>query len=187
MLPIIFFSVLFGLGITVVGEKGKTVFAFFEGGADAMFWVTNIIMKFCPIRCIFFNWCIGVKIWFRFIDSTWKTNDSCLCNYALFYCCCAWRYREAGLLLIFSTLKLLKDELLLAYSTSSSETVLPKVMHKMEKFRCPKNIVSFVVPTGYSFNLDDSTLYQALATPFIAQIYEMIGLSDHSTPIYIIL
>ena len=48
-------------------------------------------------------------------------------------------------------------------------------------------IVSFVVPTGYSFNLDGSTLYQALATPFIAQIYEMIDLSDHSTPIYIIL
>ena len=72
---------------------------------------------------------------------------------------------------VFHLIKVLKDELLLAYSTSSSETVLPKVMEKMEKFGCPKDIVSFVIPTGYSFNLDGSTLYQALAAIFIAQMY----------------
>ncbi|TGV18545.1 cation:dicarboxylase symporter family transporter, partial [Mesorhizobium sp. M00.F.Ca.ET.186.01.1.1] len=72
---------------------------------------------------------------------------------------------------ITSILRILKDELLLAYSTSSSETVLPKIMEKMEKMGCPKAITSFVVPTGYSFNLDGSTLYQALAALFIAQMY----------------
>src|SRR6185437_1220736 len=72
---------------------------------------------------------------------------------------------------IFTIIKILKDELILAYSTSSSETVLPRLMDKMEKSGCPKDIVSFVIPTGYSFNLDGSTLYQALAAIFIAQMY----------------
>jgi len=60
---------------------------------------------------------------------------------------------------------------LLGYSTASSETVLPKIMEKMEKIGCPKAITSFVIPTGYSFNLDGSTLYQAIAALFIAQMY----------------
>ena len=61
--------------------------------------------------------------------------------------------------------------MILAYSTASSETVLPKIMEKMEKFGCPKAITSFVIPTGYSFNLDGSTLYQAIAAIFLAQMY----------------
>ncbi len=70
-----------------------------------------------------------------------------------------------------NSLRFLKDELILAYSTASSETVLPKIMEKMEKFGCPKAITSFVIPTGYSFNLDGSTLYQAIAAIFLAQMY----------------
>jgi proton glutamate symport protein len=72
---------------------------------------------------------------------------------------------------IWSIIRILKDELLLAYSTSSSETVLPRIMEKMERLGCPKAITSFVIPTGYSFNLDGSTLYQAIAALFIAQMY----------------
>ncbi|MDP4164796.1 MAG: cation:dicarboxylase symporter family transporter, partial [Bacillota bacterium] len=78
--------------------------------------------------------------------------------------------RAVGLNL-FKLIKVLKDELILAYSTASSETVLPKLIEKMERFGCPKAITSFVIPTGYSFNLDGSTLYQALAAIFIAQMY----------------
>lgn len=72
---------------------------------------------------------------------------------------------------IFYLIKVLKDELILAFSTASSEAVLPRVMMKMEKLGAPKDIVSFVIPTGYSFNLDGSTLYQAIAALFIAQMY----------------
>ncbi|RCO05806.1 glutamate:protein symporter, partial [Bacilli bacterium] len=68
-------------------------------------------------------------------------------------------------------LNLIKEELLLAFSTSSSETVLPRIMEKMEKAGSPKHIVSFVIPTGYSFNLDGSVLYQAIAALFVAQMY----------------
>jgi proton glutamate symport protein len=74
----------------------------------------------------------------------------------------------------FSVIKLMrifKDELVLAYSTASSETVLPRVIEKMEAYGAPASITSFVVPTGYSFNLDGSTLYQSIAAIFIAQLY----------------
>jgi proton glutamate symport protein len=74
---------------------------------------------------------------------------------------------------LLSILKILKEEIILAYSTASSESVLPKVMEKMEKFGCPKSVTSFVIPVGYSFNLDGSTLYQALAALFIAQMYHI--------------
>lgn len=72
---------------------------------------------------------------------------------------------------IFVILKVLKDELILAFTTASSESVLPRLMDKMEKFGCPKSITSFVIPTGYTFNLDGSSIYQALASLFVAQMY----------------
>ncbi len=72
---------------------------------------------------------------------------------------------------IFILFKILKDELILAFSTASSETVLPRIMQKMEAYGAPKAISSFVIPTGYSFNLDGSTLYQSIAAIFIAQLY----------------
>ena len=72
---------------------------------------------------------------------------------------------------IWTIIKILKDELILAYSTASSETVLPRMMEKMEAYGAPKSITSFVVPIGYSFNLDGSTLYQSIAAIFIAQLY----------------
>ena len=72
---------------------------------------------------------------------------------------------------IFSIIKILKDELLLAFSTSSSEAVLPVMMKKMEKFGAPRDVTSFVIPIGYSFNLDGSALYQSIAALFVAQMY----------------
>ncbi|MDQ0882051.1 Na+/H+-dicarboxylate symporter [Peribacillus sp. V2I11] len=72
---------------------------------------------------------------------------------------------------IFILMKILKDELILAFTTASSESVLPMLIAKMEKFGCPKAVTSFVIPTGYTFNLDGSSIYQAIAAVFIAQMY----------------
>ena len=72
---------------------------------------------------------------------------------------------------IFSIMKILKNELILAFSTSSSESVLPIIMQKMERFGSPKDVTSFVVPIGYTFNLDGSALYQSIAALFVAQMY----------------
>jgi proton glutamate symport protein len=171
MLAIIFFAVMFGLGIAAIGEKGKPVLAFFQGTADAMFWVTNQVMKFAPFGVFAL---IGVTVSKFGVESLIPLGKLVLCVYGtmlLFVFAILGGIAKLCGTSIFHLIKILKDEIILAYSTASSETVLPKVMEKMEKYGCPKDVVSFVVPTGYSFNLDGSTLYQALAAIFIAQMY----------------
>jgi proton glutamate symport protein len=171
MLAIIFFSVLFGLGVAAAGEKGRPVLNFFNGVADAMFWVVNTIMRFAPFGVFAL---IGVTVSKFGLSSLIPLGKLViLVHFAmLFFILVVLGIiaRISGVK-ITAILRVLKDELLLAYSTSSSETVLPKIMEKMEKMGCPKAITSFVIPTGYSFNLDGSTLYQALAALFIAQMY----------------
>jgi proton glutamate symport protein len=171
MLPIIFFSVMFGLGIGALGEKGKPVINFFHAVADAMFWVTNAIMKVAPIGVFGL---IGVTVSKFGVASLFPLGKLVISVYGamiFFIIVVLGIIAKMVGTSIFSIIKILKDELLLAYSTASSETVLPKLMEKMEKFGCPQSVTSFVIPTGYSFNLDGSTLYQALAAIFIAQLY----------------
>ncbi|MGE6379639.1 cation:dicarboxylate symporter family transporter [Peribacillus muralis] len=171
MLAIIFFSVLFGLSIAAIGEKGKPVFRFFQGTAEGMFYLTNMVMKFAPIGVFAL---IGVTISKFGLESLIPLGKLALSVYGtmIFFVIVV-----LGLIAkfvgfnIFTLIKLLKEELILAFSTASSEAVLPKIMEKMEKAGCPKHIATFVIPTGYSFNLDGSTLYQALAAIFIAQMY----------------
>lgn len=171
MLAIIFFSVIFGLGLAAIGDKGKPVLRFFQGTADAMFYVTNQIMKFAPFGVFAL---IGVTVSKFGIGSLMPLGKLVILVYATmaFFIIVVLGFvaKLAGFN-IFRLISILKDELILAYSTSSSETVLPRIMEKMEWVGCPKHITSFVIPTGYSFNLDGSTLYQALAAIFIAQMY----------------
>lgn len=171
MLAIIFFSVFFGLGVAAIGEKGKPVLAFFQGTAEAMFYVTNQIMKFAPFGVFAL---IGVTVSTFGVSSLIPLSKLVITVYGamvFFILVVLGLTAKAFGINIFHIIRILKDELILAYSTASSETVLPKIIEKMEKFGCPKAVTSFVVPTGYSFNLDGSTLYQALAAIFIAQMY----------------
>lgn len=171
MLAIIFFSVFFGLGVAAIGEKGKPVLAFFQGTAEAMFYVTNQIMKFAPFGVFAL---IGVTVSTFGVSSLIPLSKLIFTVYGamIFFIIVVLGFvaKLVGVN-IFNLFRILKDELILAYSTASSEAVLPKVMEKMERFGCPKAITAFVIPTGYSFNLDGSTLYQALAAIFIAQMY----------------
>lgn len=171
MLAIIFFSVLFGLGVAAIGEKGRPVLSFFSGVADAMFWVTNTIMKFAPIGVFAL---IAVTVSTFGIQSLIPLSKLAILVYAamaFFVIVVLGIVARIAKINIFKLIKVLKEELILAYSTSSSETVLPRVMKKMENLGAPKDVVSFVIPTGYSFNLDGSTLYQSIAAIFIAQMY----------------
>ncbi|ALC83471.1 MULTISPECIES: cation:dicarboxylate symporter family transporter [Bacillus] len=171
MLAIVFFSVLFGAGVAAIGERGKPVLDFFQGVGDTMFWITNQIMKLAPFGVFAL---IGITVSKFGLESLIPLGKLAIVTYGsmVFFVIVVFNIiaRIAGIRL-FSLLRLLKDEILLAFSTSSSETVLPRVMQKLEKFGCPKAITSFVVPTGYTFNLDGSTLYQALASVFIAQMF----------------
>lgn len=188
MLSIIFFSVLFGLGVAAIGEKGKPVLAFFQGVADAMFWVTNLIMKFAPFGVFGL---IGVTVSKFGLASLIPLGKLMILVYLtmiFFIVVVLGSIAKMVGTSVFSIMKVLKDELILAYSTSSSEAVLPKLMEKMGKFGCPKDVVSLVIPTGYSFNLDGSTLYQALAAIFIAQMYGIdLSLAEQVTLVLVLM
>ncbi|WP_026907178.1 cation:dicarboxylate symporter family transporter [Paucisalibacillus globulus] len=171
MLAIIFFSVVFGLGVAAIGERGKPVLRLFEGVAHAMFYVTNLFMKYAPIGVFAL---IGVTISKYGFTSLIPLGKLALTVYGtmiFFVIVILGLMAKIIGLNIFKLLKLIKEELLLAFSTSSSETVLPRIMDKMEQAGSPKHIASFVIPTGYSFNLDGSVLYQAIAALFVAQMY----------------
>ena len=171
MLAIIFFSVMFGLGVAAIGEKGVPILNFFRGTADAMFYVTDKVMKIAPLGVFAL---IGVTVSKFGLASLIPLGKLVVVVYAamiIFVLVVLGIVAKIAGYNIFKLLAYLKDELVLGYSTASSETVLPRIMEKMERLGCPKGIVSFVIPTGYSFNLDGSTLYQAIASLFIAQMY----------------
>lgn len=171
LLAIVFFSVLFGVGIAVSGEKGKTVLNFFDGVLEAMFWMTNLVMKFAPIGVFAL---IGVNVAKFGIGSLIPLGKLVIVVYATMF---FFVFVVLGIIAkwagtsIITLIKILKDELILAFTTASSESVLPRLMAKMENFGCPKAVTSFVIPTGYTFNLDGSSIYQAIAALFIAQMY----------------
>lgn len=171
MLAIIFFAVVFGLGVAAIGEKGKPVLRFFEGTAKAMFYVTNLFMKYAPIGVFAL---IGVtisKYGFASLIPLGKLALTVYGTMAFFVIVILGIMAKIIGVNIFKLLGSIKEELLLAFSTASSETVLPRIMDKMEQAGSPKHIASFVIPTGYSFNLDGSVLYQAIAALFIAQMF----------------
>lgn len=171
MLAIIFFAVMFGLGLAKLGERGKPLLNFFELVAETMFNLTNSIMRFAPFGVFAL---IGVTVSKFGVSSLIPLGKLMVTVYgamAFFIIVILGLLSKWAGISIFKLMGVLKEELLLAYSTASSETVLPRIMEKLEKMGCPKAITSFVIPTGYSFNLDGSTLYQALAAIFIAQMY----------------
>ncbi|MBS6033151.1 MULTISPECIES: glutamate/aspartate:proton symporter GltP [Pantoea] len=180
MLPIIFFSVLFGLGLSSLpSEQRDPLVNLFRGISETMFKVTHMIMRYAPVGVFAL---IAVTIANFGFASLWPLAKLVLLVYAaiLFFAFVVLGGVARFCKLRITTLmRILKDELILSYSTSSSETVLPRIMQKMEAYGAPKAITSFVVPTGYSFNLDGSTLYQSIAAIFIAQLYGIdLSLSD---------
>lgn len=180
MLPIIFFSVLFGLGLSSLpSEQRDPLVNLFRGISEAMFKVTHMIMRYAPVGVFAL---IAVTIANFGFASLWPLAKLVLLVYAaiLFFAFVVLGgVARLCKLRITTLMRILKDELILSYSTSSSETVLPRIMEKMEAYGAPKAITSFVVPTGYSFNLDGSTLYQSIAAIFIAQLYGIdLSLTD---------
>jgi len=171
MLAIIFFSVMFGLGVASIGDKGKPVLVFFQGVAEVMFWITNTIMKVAPIGVFAL---IGMTVSKFGVSSLIPLGKLIIAVYGtviIFILVILGPIAKMVGTSIFTIIKVIKEELILAFSSASSETVLPRIMQKMEEFGCPKAICSFVVPIGYTFNLDGSAIYQSLAALFIAQMY----------------
>ena len=157
MLPIIFFSVLFGLGLSSLpATHREPLVTVFRSISETMFKVTHMVMRYAPVGVFAL---IAVTVANFGFSSLWPLAKLVLLVHF------------AILFFALVVLGIVKDELILAYSTASSESVLPRIIEKMEAYGAPASITSFVVPTGYSFNLDGSTLYQSIAAIFIAQLY----------------
>lgn len=172
MLPVIFFAVLFGIGLSSLPATTKDpLLNVFHAVSETMFRVTHIIMKYAPVGV--FGLIAVTVANFGFTSLIPLAKLVVLVYAAIFF----FAFVVLGItakmfgINIFILFKILKDELILAFSTASSETVLPRIMQKMEAYGAPKAISSFVISTGYSFNLDGSTLYQSIAAIFIAQLY----------------
>lgn len=171
LLQVIFFAVLFGVSLSAVGDVGKPVLHFFQGVLDTMFKLTNIIMGAAPYGVFALMGFTVSQFGLAVLLPLGKLVIILYITMLIFILVVFGGVAKLAGVNIFTLLRNLGEELLIAFSTDSSESVFPRILKKMEQFGCPKSIVSFVIPTGYTFNLDGSALYQGLAIPFIAQMY----------------
>ena len=169
ILQVLFVSILFGIGFSLAGERARPALAFLEGLSHAVFRVVDILMSLAPIGAF------GAMAF-----TIGKFGIGAIVNLAslvgAFYLTSAvFIFVVLGLVAAlhgFNLLRLLayiKTEIFLVLGTSSSESALPGLMEKLEDAGCARPIVGLVVPTGYSFNLDGTNIYMALAALFIAQ------------------
>jgi aerobic C4-dicarboxylate transport protein len=171
LLPILFFAVLFGLSLAAMGDKGKPVVALFEKLTDVFFGVVNMIMKVSPIAASgAMAYTIG-KFGLGSLVSLGKLMGSVYITMFIFIFGVLGLIAKYYRFSIFKFISFIKEEILLVLGTSSSESALPRMMERLEKFGCSKSVVGLVVPTGYSFNLDGTAIYLSMAAIFIAQAY----------------
>lgn len=171
LLPIIFFAVFFGLALAAIGKKGEPVKEILNGVLEAVFWMIHRILALAPIGVFAFICVTIMTFGLSALIPLGKLVLVVMFAMAFFIVVVLGIVAKICGINVFSIIRILKEELLLAFSTASSETVLPSIMEKMEKFGTPKDVVSFVIPTGYTFNLDGSALYQSIAALFVAQMY----------------
>jgi proton glutamate symport protein len=172
LLPVIFFSVLFGLALqSVPTAYRKPVLDVLKGVSDAMFKVTGMVMHYAPfgvcalIAVTVANFGIGSLLPLLKLVAVTYLAIVIFGVLVLGITARIFGFR------IFTLLKIIKDELIIAFSTCSSAAVLPQLMKKVEDYGVPENIASFVIPTGYSFNLDGAAIYLGIAALFVAQLY----------------
>ncbi|MGN8063404.1 glutamate/aspartate:proton symporter GltP [Ralstonia sp. 22111] len=172
LLPVIFFSVLFGLGLqSVPDEFRKPVVATLKGIAEAMFKVTGIVMRYAPIGVCALIAVTVANFGFASLLPLLKLVAVTYLAIAVFVIAVLGVTARLFGFRILTLLRVIKDELIIAFSTCSSATVLPQLMKKMEDYGVPKSVTAFVVPTGYTFNLDGASIYLGIGTLFVAQLY----------------
>nr|WP_275422943.1 dicarboxylate/amino acid:cation symporter [Paenibacillus mucilaginosus] len=171
LLPVLFLAVLFGCSLAAMGKGGKPVIDFFEKITEVLFGIVNIIMKVSPIAAFgAMSYTIG-KFGFGSLIYLGKLMGSVYTTMALFIIIILGAICKMYGFSIFKFIRYIKEEIFLVVGTSSSEAALPKMMDKLEKYGCSKSVVGLVLPTGYSFNLDGTSIYLSMAALFIAQAY----------------
>ena len=170
VLPIVVFSVIFGIALALLSEKKKKpILDFAESLAETMFKFTNIIMHFAPFGV---GAAIAVTVGHLGLDILASLLKLLLTLYGALLVFLLGVLLPVALIVkvpIKKFFRAISEPVSIAFATTSSESALPKAMENMEKLGVPRKIVAFVLPTGYTFNLDGSTLYLSLASVFVAQ------------------
>ncbi len=169
VLQIVVFAILFAAACAAIGAKAKPVLDFCHGLAEVMFRYTGYVMKYAPIGV---GGAIAVTVSSRGLEVLKYLGVAVLTLYAALIIFNVFVHGGVCLLArvpVGAFARAVKEPALIAFSTSSSEAALPLALERMEQFGVPRHIVSFVIPTGYSFNLTGTTLYLSVALLFVAQ------------------
>lgn len=171
ILQVLVFSILFGVGLTRMGEKGRPLIQNFERLSNVFFNILGVVMVLAPLGAFGgMAFTIG-KYGLSTLLPLAKLMGTVYATMFLFVFVVLnliLRYYKISL---WSVLKFIKEELLIVLGTSSSESALPQIMDKLETLGCSRSVVGLVVPAGYSFNLDGTTIYLVMATVFLAQVF----------------
>ena len=185
ILPVVVFATLFGISLTRVGEAGQVVLSFFDAVAKVMFKYTDLVMRLTPIGvfgAMAYNvshmaaghgdatgahrgWAGVGFLLGRYAGLVGSLYLALICLFVLVFVPVLWIVKVR----VLDFARSVREPALTAFSTASSEAALPQLLENMVAFGVPRRVASFVIPTGYSFNLDGSTLYLILASMTIAQ------------------
>ena len=169
VLQIVVWSIIFAISLTMIGPKARPMVEFCESLAEAMFKFTHIVMKYAPIGvAAAMAYTVGKGGFGVLYNLAWLVGTLYIAL-AAFYLLVLIPVMYLFKIPIRKFFKAVKEPAVIAFSTTSSEAALPRAMEAMERLGVPRSVVSFVLPLGYSFNLDGSTLYLSLAAIFVAQ------------------
>ncbi|KXZ20713.1 glutamate:protein symporter [Bacillus nakamurai] len=173
LLAVIFFAILFGVAAAGIGKASAPVMNFFESTANIMFKLTQMVMVTAPIGVLALMAASVGQFGIALLLPMLKLIGTVFLGLFLILFVL---FPIVGLLFkikYFEVLKMIWDLFLIAFSTTSTETILPQLMDRMEKYGCPKRVVSFVVPSGLSLNCDGSSLYLSVSCIFLAQAFHV--------------
>jgi aerobic C4-dicarboxylate transport protein len=169
ILQVLLFALLFGFALSALGEKGKGVHKLIDSLSHAFFGIVNVIMKLAPVGAFgAMAFTIG-KFGVGSLSKLGMLMGSFYITCALFVFVVLGIIARLCGFSIFKFLRYISEELLIVLGTSSSESALPRMMTKLENMGCKKSVVGLVIPTGYSFNLDGTSIYLTMAALFVAQ------------------
>jgi proton glutamate symport protein len=169
VLQIVIFSIFFAIALGMIGEKGAPLVKLCESVTETMFKLTDIIMRYAPVG-------VGAAIAYTvghgglkvLVNLAWLVGTLYV-SLAVFIVCVLWPVAIVCGVPVRKFFRVVKEPAIIAFSTTSSEAALPRAMEGLERLGVPRPIVAFILPLGYSFNLDGSTLYLSLAAVFVAQ------------------
>jgi aerobic C4-dicarboxylate transport protein len=173
ILQILFFAILFGFALSFMGDDAQPVVSLFDKLSKVFFTIMRMVMRLAPLGA-FGGMAYTISTYgLKTLEPLMKLMGSVYLTSIFFIfgvlnlICYAYKFS------IWKYLAFIKEEILVVWGTSSSESVLPAMMHKMEKFGCSKSVVGLVIPAGYSFNLDGTTIYLSMSVIFLAQVFHI--------------